>query len=148
MGPEGVFYYCSFVCTVEKQPQSLLATSSCLLQNSRAALLTAAGAAHPPRPCLEMLLVPARPQISRARTQQGALGAGSHLCFLVHEDGGALNPQGRWCRGPRKVVQFFLFLQPQELCLVFGIGHGSVCPQLSIPRCCPWAQSAPCPPHP
>lgn len=62
MGPEGVFYYCSFVCTVEKQPQSLLATSSCLLQNSRAALLTAAGAAHPPRPCLEMLLVPAQPK--------------------------------------------------------------------------------------
>lgn len=62
MGPEGVFYYCSFVCAVEKQPQSLLATSSCFLQNSRAAPLTAAGAAHPPWPCSGMLLVPAQPK--------------------------------------------------------------------------------------
>lgn len=30
----------------------------------------------------------------------------------------------------------FIFLQPQELCLVFGSGHGLVCPKLSIPCCC------------
>lgn len=140
MGPEGVFYYCSFVCTFEKRPQLLQAPAAAF---SKIAGLPLAphrgpgrrnGEASLAQPALPVPAQAERPpwHAGHLHCKEEQLSAVAHVsCFLLYDDLGAPNPRGSRRRGPRRAVWSWLFSEArsfllQELHTGFGSGHG--CP--------------------